>query len=287
MSFQPVLPLGGYAGWQFLQKTLASQQQSYDSAAQMTRDTDYFAANIGKVTTVDQLMADPKLLRVALGAFGLSDQSSYTALIRKVLTQGSTSSTALANTLSDKRWLAFAQSFNFGDGGTPNTTTSGFAARIVSAYQSQSFTAAVSTANADLGLALGMQTALPGLASASSSEAAKWYTILGTTSMRTMLQTALGLPASIASIDIDKQVTLFQNRMQQVFGDSSVAQFSDPASMDKLTKLFLVRSAASGAGSGSAASAALTLLGATPASGSGGLTLTGSGSSAGIASLFT
>ena len=284
MSFQPVLPMGGYAGWQFLTRTLASQQTAFDAAPVQQRDTDHFAATIGKITTVDQLMADPKLLKVALGAFGLGAQTGSSALIRKVLSDGITSATALANKLSDKRYLALAQAFNFGDGGTPNTQGPGFAAKIVKAYQAQQFQTAIGQQDVNLQLALQMQTGLANLASGSASEAAKWYTVMGTPAMRTVFQTALGLPSSFVSLDIDHQLQVFEEKAQQAFGDKSVSQFSDPAKIDDLVKRFLVRSDVQGATQGTAASIALQLLGGGDGTTSVGLSTTGSASS--LLSLF-
>lgn len=261
MSFQPVLPMGGYAGWQFLNRTQDSQKAAFDAAPVLQRDTDYFAAKIGKVTTVDQLMADPKLLKVALGAFGLGDQTASKALISKVLSGGTASTNALANKLSDKRYLALAQAFNFGDGDTPNTQNAGFAATIVEAYQNQQFQTAVGQQDVNLQLALQMQTGLANLAKGSASEAAKWYTVMGTPAMRTVFQTALGLPSGFVSLDIDHQLQVFEDKAQQAFGDSSVSQFSDPARIDDLVKRFLVRSDAQSSAQGTSSSIALQLLG--------------------------
>jgi hypothetical protein len=228
MSFQPVVPFGGYAGWQFLTRTMAAQQTAFDNSPVLQRDTDYFTANIGKVTSADQLVADPKLLEVALGAFGLGDQTNSTYLIKQVLTQGSTSSTALANQLTDKRYLALAQAFNFGDTTTPNTQSAGFAAQIVSAYQSQQFGAAVGSQDSNLQLALSMQTDLANLAGTTSSDTTKWYLVMGNPSMRTVFETAMGLPTSFVSLNLDQQLSVFQDKAQRMFGDSSVSQFTDP-----------------------------------------------------------
>ncbi|MBI1217222.1 MAG: DUF1217 domain-containing protein [Rhodobacteraceae bacterium] len=284
MSFQPVVPMGGYAGWQFLTRTLASQEAAFDAAPVQQRDTTYFAATIGKVTSVDQLMADPKLLKVALGAFGLGDQTGSTALIRKVLTDGTSSATALANQLSDKRYLALAQAFNFGEDGPPNTQNPGFAATIGKAYQDQQFQTAVGQQDTNLQLALQMQSSLANLASGSGSEATKWYTVMGTPAMRAVFQTALGLPSSFVSLDIDHQLQVFEDKAQQAFGDSSVSQFADPAKIDDLVKRFLVRSDTQSGSQASAASIALQLLGGDSSS----TTTTGSGGSANtVLSLFS
>ena len=74
MSFQPVIPLGGYAGWTFLQRTREAQQQAFETSPQLARDVTYFEEKIGGITSAGDLVDDRRLLRVALGAFGLDDE---------------------------------------------------------------------------------------------------------------------------------------------------------------------------------------------------------------------
>lgn len=261
MSFQPVIPTGGYAGWTFLGNTIVKQKAAFGSSAQLQRETDYFRANIGKITSVDQLVGDRKLLTVALGAFGLSKEINSTYLIKKVLSEGSTAPTALANKLSDKRYLQLAKAFGFGDGGAPATQTAGFADRIIKAYDDAQFNAAVGQQDANIGLALTLKDTIGALTGSKATEATKWYSVMGNTSMRKVFETALGLPATFATVPIDTQLTVFENKAQAVFGDSSVSQFSDPAKVEKLVRLFLVRAQAQGgAAAGVAQSPALQLL---------------------------
>jgi hypothetical protein len=84
---------------------------------------------------------------------------------------------------------------------------------------------------------------------------------MGTPAMRTVFQTALGLPSSFVSLDIDHQLQVFEEKARQAFGDSSVSQFSDPAKIAILVRRFLVRSDAQGSTQGTASSIALQLLG--------------------------
>lgn len=274
-----MVPMGGYAGWQFLTRTLASQQAAFNAAPAQRRDTDHFIATIGKVTTVAQLMDDPRLLKVALGAFGLGDRSGAKALIAKALGSNTTDSASLVNVLSDKRYLALAQAFGFGDGAV-QTGAPGFAARIVTAYQAQQFATAVGQQDGTLQLALQVRTSLANLATSGGSEAAKWYSVLGSTSMRKVFETAFGLPSSFISIDIDRQLQVFEAKAKEVFGNTSVAQFGASDRMDGLIKRFLVRADAQGSASGTAASVAVQILGGSLATG------TVSGNAGSILALF-
>ena len=261
MTFQPVVPFGGFAGWQFLQRTLETQKATHDDNAVIQRDVAYFEANISKVTSAEALVSDSRLLRVALGAFGLDEDIGSRYLIQKVLSDGTLDDTALANRLSDKRYLALSQAFGFGDFDVPRTQLSDFGSEITTAYRERQFEIAVGEQDNDMRLVMNMQRELGDLAAKDSNEDTKWYTIMGSEPLRTVFQTAFGLPDSFASIDIDQQLEALKSRADSTFGGTDPALFTDPDQMEALTRLFLARSQISSFDAGlSSASTALTLL---------------------------
>jgi len=73
MSFGPVIPVGGYAGWRFLQRTVEVQKERFVASAKMQRDEAYFRDRIGGISSAEELVADRRLLQIALGAFGLGE----------------------------------------------------------------------------------------------------------------------------------------------------------------------------------------------------------------------
>jgi len=244
MSFAPVLPLSGYSGWAFLQRTQASQQAALNRSPQIARDEDYFRAKIGAVKTVNDLVGDRRLLRVALGAFGLEADLDSRAFIRKVLSDGTLKEGALSSRLADKQYEKLASAFGFGDFSVPNTVMSDFPDRILNQYRARQFEVAVGAQNNDFRLALSAKRELADLGGSSSSETTRWFKILGSAPLRTVFQKALGLPPSISGIDLDKQLEAFRTRAKTVFGTDSVSQFSDPAKVETLVRRFLVRSEA-------------------------------------------
>lgn len=257
MSFNPVLPVSGYAGWAFLKKTMASQKAAFVKSPEIKRDEDYFRAKIGSIQTADQLVADRRLLTVALGAFGLDADINNKAFIRKVLTDGTLSAGSFANRLADKQYLKLSAAFGFGDFAVPATQVSDFADKIVSAYEARSFESAVGNQDGDLRLALNAQRELATLAGKSSSETVKWLTVMGNSPLKQVFQKALGLPANVSALGLDQQLSLFENRAQTTFGDKSLSQFTDPVKVESLIRRFLVRSQAdaviSSVGSGAVA----------------------------------
>ncbi len=264
MSYQPVVPISGYAGWVFLNRTLEVQQDAHKQSLQS--DTEYFSENIGNVRTADDLLEDRRLLTVALGAFGLEDDINNTFFIRKVLEEDTSDSESLANKLSDKTYLKFSEAFGFGEGIPPRTTLSGFSGEIVSAYEAYQFETDVGNQNEDYRLALYAERELPDIVSDDTSNDAKWFTIMGSPPLRTVFETALGLPDSFASLDIDVQLKTFKAKAEQKFGTSEVSDFLDSELQDELTSTFLLRSELeNGAQSLTSANTALILLGGTVA----------------------
>ncbi len=260
MSFVPILPLSGAAGWAMLKRTMATQTAAMQATPEMARDTDYFRANIGKVTTADHLVGDRRLLKVALGAFGLEADIGNKAFIKKVLTDGITSGAALANRLADKRYLHLANAFRF-DRTVPATQSADFATTILAAYKARAFETAVGTQDEYLRLAMNAQRELAPLAAASSSENTKWLTILGSAPLAQVFQKALGLPTSTSALNLDQQLGLYKTKASAVFGDSGISQFADNTKSETLIKRFLSRSQADQLLSlSSGTSIALTLL---------------------------
>jgi hypothetical protein len=260
MSFAPVIPFGGYAGWTFLKRTMASQQTALAAAPQEKRDTAYFRENIGAVSTAEQLVGDRRLLKVALGAFGLDDDLNNRFFIRKVLEEGTLKDGALALRLADPRYREFSAAFGFGDFATPNTKLSDFADKTLAAYGQRRFEAAVGQQNDTMRLALNAEREVVTLARRASSEDTKWFTIMGSKPLRQVIQTALGLPASFASIDIDQQLTVLKDRTDRVFGSSTVSQFAEPEKLDRLLRTYLTRAEATSTFGASQNSLALQLL---------------------------
>lgn len=248
MNFQPVVPLGGYAGWAFLARTKGAQQEAFAGSPAVDRETKYFEKNIAEIQTAEQLVNDRTLLKIALGAFGLDDDLNNRFFIRKVLEDGSLTEDALANKLADKRYLELTKAFGFGDFSVPRTVLSTFAAEITAAYKTRQFEIAVGDQNASMRLALGLERDLAELAQKSTSNPSKWFTIMGTPPLREVFEAAFGLPTSFGALDIDRQYETLAERARSVFGSDDITQFAEPERMEELVRLYLARSEIQGIG---------------------------------------
>jgi hypothetical protein len=261
MSFAPVLPLSGLAGWRYLDTTLDRQQDAHARNPMQARDVAYFRENISGLSSAADLVADRRLLTVALGAFGLDDDINNKAFIRKVLEDGTSDRSALSNRLADKRYRDLSEAFGLGDGQIPQTGRSDFADNLISRHQERQFEIAVGNQSEDLRIALTLRRELPALVSEGSTEDTKWLQILGNPPLRQAFERAFGMPASFAGIDLDRQVSEMKDKALNRFGSSDPAAFADPDRGEELVELYLLRSQILSPVSGySSASVALTLL---------------------------
>ncbi|MCJ8140567.1 DUF1217 domain-containing protein [Falsirhodobacter halotolerans] len=258
MSFSPIIPMSGYGGWAFLQRTMDQQRTTFDQGAALQRDEAYFRDKIGSIRSAAELVGDHRLMKVALGAFGLDNDLPNKFFIRKVLEDGTLDPKALANRLSDKNYLEMSKAFGFGDFSTPRTVLSDFADQILTKYRERQFEVAVGTQNNDMRLALSAQRELPKIAASGSTDA-QWFRVLGSAPLRQVFQTAFGLPTSFGAIDLDQQLGVMKSKAKQMFGTDQLAKIAAPDQMDKLIRRYLVMSDTATAPTGPA-SAALQIL---------------------------
>jgi hypothetical protein len=94
----------------------ANLQRSLTAASQqpmVARETEYYMASIGNVTSVDDFLDDQRLFSYAMKAHGLEDMTYAKAFMRKVLESDLNDSASFVNKLTDKRYLEFAKAFHF------------------------------------------------------------------------------------------------------------------------------------------------------------------------------
>lgn len=113
----------------FLSYNIVSRdlQRSLDRVAKQTsvsKEAEYYKANIGKVKSVDDFMKDARIYNYAVKAYGLEDMAYAKAFIRKVLESDLSDDNSFANKLTDKRYRDFAASFNFNTATTIAQTSS-------------------------------------------------------------------------------------------------------------------------------------------------------------------
>src|SRR5208282_1522346 len=124
-----------------------------------------YAANIGKVTSVQDFVGNYRLLSYALDAYGLGDQVNSTALVTQVLQGGVSDPKSLANTLSNPNWAKFAAAFNFVGQGAASVSTSSAVQTTTSDYVEQQLESDQGAQDPGVQLALYFQRVAPTVSS--------------------------------------------------------------------------------------------------------------------------
>lgn len=103
-----------YLNYNLVSRDLQKSMIKISQQADVSKDSAYYKANIGKVTSVDDLLNDHRLYTYAMKAYGLEDMAYAKAFIRKVLESNLSDTNSFANKLSDKRYRELAAAFPFG-----------------------------------------------------------------------------------------------------------------------------------------------------------------------------
>jgi hypothetical protein len=191
----------------------------------VARETQYFLANIGKITSASQLVNNSQLYNYVMTAFGLQDMSYAKALITKVL-NGGASSTGFAQSLNDPRYIALVDAFNFAVDGKSTTSSSTTQQTTVNNYYEQTLENQTAQENQGAQMALYFKRM--------ASQITSPYSILADQTLLKVVETAFNLPASLSTENIDTQA-------------SEISQFLDISKLQNSTYLnqFLERFTAS------------------------------------------
>jgi hypothetical protein len=185
--------------------------------------TQYFQNNIGSATSAQQLVDNPRLFDYAMTAFGLSDMTYAKGLMEKVLQQGVTSSTALANTLDNSNIYAFAKAFDFVDNGSATTSSSSLVNQVVNKYIENSLETSQGQQDPGVQLALYFQANAPNVTSV--------YQILADKNLLSVVQTALGISPMTGEEPIDTQAQMLTSKL-------NLSDFQNPTKLQQFIERF-------------------------------------------------
>ena len=180
----------------------------------------YYAANIGSVKSISDLVGNYRLLSYALNAYGLGDQINAKGLITKVLEGGVSNPKSLANTLPNSQWKAFAAAFNFVDGGATPPSSASAVQTTTSDYVEQQLESDQGDQDVGTQLALYFQRVAPTVTSE--------YGILADPNLLQVAATIMGLPPTAAA---DLQPQTLSEFMP-------LSDLKDPAKLTQLTERF-------------------------------------------------
>lgn len=223
-----------------ISNNLAKWQSITAASPDVQLATQYFEQNIGNIQSATDLVNNPRLFDYAMSAFGLGNMTYATGLMKKVLEEGVSSNTALANTLNNPNILAFAKAFDFVDNGASTTTSSNLVTTVVNAYTQNMLETNQGKQNPGVQLALYFQQNAPKITST--------YGILADKNLLTVVQTALGISPLTAAEPVDTQAQLLTSKL-------NVSDFQDPTKLQKFIERFAAMYDSNNASNGSGATA--------------------------------
>jgi hypothetical protein len=210
------------ASYQMISNNMVRSLDQTARKPDVARDTAYYLANIGKVKSIDDFIGDYRLFSYAMKAYGLSDMVYAKAFLRKVLTEGVSSSSSFANKLVDTRYKDFATAFNFFALGKNATRTTAAQSGTVEKYMHQALEEDTGAQNEGVRLALYFERKAPSITNS--------FQILGDKALLQVVQTAFGISPLTSMASVDKQAAMLTKRID----------FADFQSPEKL-RTFLQR----------------------------------------------
>ncbi len=191
----------------------------------VARDIATFRSKVAAATSPAQLLSDPTVLKVLLTANGLGDQAQYPALAQKALLSNTTDSNSLADTLADSTWKSVASTYDFANKG-------------LSVIQNPKVLDTLANGYAEVTWRNSLDATTPGLSEAltfkdEASTITSVDQILGDSTMRTVVTTALGIPEQIAFQDIGAQEQAITSKLD-------ITRFKDPKFVESFTTQYLI-----------------------------------------------
>jgi len=204
--------------------SIQAQLAGLDPQSQYVKDeTAHYLANITKVRSVDDLMANNRLYTYALAAYGLDSETESKDFIRNVLEGGTRDPESFANKQTDKAYAGLAAALDFEQWGEAATTFNLARQPAVDKFMRQTLEEDAGKQNEGVRLALYFER--------KASTISNFYEVLADPALARVVRTYLNLPDSFAKADIDKQVKLFSEKID-------IEDFSSPEKLDKFLKRF-------------------------------------------------
>jgi hypothetical protein len=205
-----------------IENNLARYQSMIANEPAVKTATEYYAANIGNVSSISDLVDNYRLLSYALTAYGLGDQVNNKALVTQVLQGGVTSSKALANTLSNPNWAKFAAAFDFVGSGASSISTSSAVSTTEAAYDETKLESQEGQQDVGVQLALYFQRVAPTINSS--------YNVLGDENLLEAFQTIFGVTLNTYG-SVDNNASIVSKLMP-------MSDLTDPTKLKQLTERF-------------------------------------------------
>jgi len=213
-----------------LQLALKSQPKAVADEAkqpQVARDIAAFRKAVAAAPDAKSLLADPVARKVLLTANGLGSQTDFAALATKALLSDTSKDGSLVSKLPNTQWLNVAKTFDFANKGLAVLKDPKVLDTIANGYAEVNWRDSLEAATPGLSKALDFRSRASSITSA--------YQVLGDSTLRTVITTALGIPPQIAYQSLDAQAKAVTDRVD-------LTKFKDPKFVDQFTRRYLIAS---------------------------------------------
>lgn len=257
--FQPLVPLSGIGGWNFLQSTYDQQLNSFADSTEIKRDREYLTEKLSEPMSMEDFLGDRRLLRIAMTAFDLAGEEWKGGFIRKVLTESVDPDSTFLTRLNNPQYTQFADMFR-PIGGTIMVSASKLE-QLGNQFEAASFELAVGEVDNSMRLSLNYKSEIANIVGSGAEDDTILYRMMGNVPVRTVLETALNLPSDLQKLPVERQVEVFGEKIKSAFGIQNIADLKEPDIVEKVIQRYLaMESIQQGVAATGPAATALTLL---------------------------
>jgi hypothetical protein len=192
--------------YKILTRDLSRTMARLSSDPQTQREVSYYRAQIGKIKSIEEFLGNDRIFNFAMKAFGLGDMSYAKGMMRKALTDGIDDEAAFSVRMADPRFREFVTTFNFKRYGEATTSFDRTQQGTIDRYLRSELEKTAGETSEAVRLALYFDRKAPELLSN--------YSILADKALLTVVRTALGLPASMSSADLEKQAKIIGEKVK-------------------------------------------------------------------------
>lgn len=214
----------------------------------------------GLATTVDAVVGDPRFLTATLAFFDLPQGTNSARYAERLLSSDPSSPISTYQLARDPNFRNFYDALNIQSDDEVYTYPAGFTDAVINSYIERQFEISVGEVDADMRLMLSLERDLGAVFTQISGNDGRWFRVIGTPSLRSVFEGALGLPDSIGQLDIDRQLSIFKDKSQQVFGTDDLAEIAAPGNLEGVQRRYLAFSSINQTTSINPAASVLSLL---------------------------
>lgn len=236
---------GSLLAYKAIQNRIDPLREAFRKQPEVQREVAYAREKLASMSTVDEMLDDPRLTTLATTAFGLEDKAFAKAFLRKVLVEGTDSSDDLANRMIDPKYKEFSKFFRASeDGNVLAFKRSTWRDELVEKYLTKRFENEAGAGNSAVSTALYFER--------KAGNVSSFYDILGDKELYSVVRTVAGLPASFSRVDVDRQVAKLKTKFD-------IEDFKSPAKVAKMIDRYLAMSDVQNNAYGGGSSSALAL----------------------------